>query len=352
MSEPSHDNSPLLLGIKLGTACTAVVSSRGYRRLTPSVVGYPRDIIAVRMLGKTQVFGDEALAHKSALALYHPLRDGLAQDGGGKHDYNAAFELLQQVISEARQDEAGDLSAVIGVPARTSHTARAALQHLVEQFCRSALILPEPYLIAHHLNCLANGLIVDIGAGHVTVCAVKGAAPLPQDQAVLPRAGDYLDQQLLAMVNQHHQGVRISLPQARQIKEQYAFVGEPPEPVQVTLRAKGKPGLYDLTDELGTVCASIIPEITEQLAALLQSFDPEDQETVLEHIYLTGGGSRIRGLASKIGEALSEYGSVSVSCVEEPEYAGALGALQLATELPPADWREFGLASRLPETGI
>ncbi|ADH87235.1 rod shape-determining protein [Desulfurivibrio alkaliphilus] len=349
-NQPDHDNSPLLLGIKLGTARTAVVSSRGYRQLTPSVVGYPRDIIAIRLLGKTQVFGDQALAHKSALVLYHPLRDGLAADSG-KSNYNAGSELLQQIISEARQGESGDISAVIAVPARTSPAARQTLQQMAAQFCRNALILPEPYLVAYHLNRLANCLLVDIGAGGVTVCAIKGSAPLPQDQAVLPRGGDYLDQQLQALVNQHHQGLHISLTQARQIKEQYGYVGAAPEQVQLTLRAKGKPGLYDLTDELGAVCGSIVPEVVEQLASLLPSFDPEDQETALQHIYLTGGGSRIRRLAGMIAEGMHEYGPVRVSCVDEPEYGGAEGALQLAAELPPADWQEFGLANRLPEAG-
>lgn len=350
MGEPGPENHPLLLGINLGTACTAVVSSHGYRALTPSVVGYPRDIIAVRLLGKTQVFGDEALEHKSSLVLYHPLRDGLTPNDG-KKDYNAAFELLRHLITAATPDQAGEIGGIIGVPARMSAADREMLQQLARQFFTNRLIISEPFLVAYQLDRLANCLLVDIGAGGVTISALKGAAPSPQDQAFLPRGGSYLDQRLRDVVNQHHPEIRISLHQARQLKEQYAFVGPAPEPVIVTLRARGKPLRYDLTDELGAICAGIVPEIVEQLTALLQGFDPEDQEEALQHIYLAGGGSRIHGLDLRLEQELGDYGPVRVSRVVEPEYAAAQGALRLAAELPPGDWREFRLADRPLETG-
>lgn len=345
MGEPGPKSSFFLLGINLGTSRTAVASDRGYRGLTPSVVGYPRDIIAVRLLGKTQVFGDEALEHKSALKLYHPLRDGLIPQDP-KSDYNAAGELLRHVIDAAAPGRPGNLSGVIGVPARMPTASRQRLRQLVQNFFSNCLVVSEPFLVAYHLERLANCLLVDIGAGGTTISALRGAAPSPQDQAFLPRGGDYLDERLQEVVNQHQQEVRISSHQARRIKEQFAFVGPPPEPVNVSLRARGKPRRYDLTDELGAVCAGIVPEIVEQLTALLQHFDPEDQEEALQHIYLAGGGSGIRGLAPMIEEKLAAYGAVRVQRLEQPEYAGAMGALRLAAELPPADWDELSLADR------
>lgn len=348
MTEAGRENPPLLLGIDLGTARTAVVSTGGYRGLTPSVVGYPRDIIAVKMLGKTQVFGEEALAHKSALVLYHPLREELSSQGG-KGDYHAAAELLRQVVGLALEDRGptAEVGAIIGVPARISENGRQALQRMVQPLFHNVLVISSPYLVAYHLGRLNNSLVVDIGAGAVTVCAIRGAAPGPRDQAILTKAGDYLDERLQDVISQSYPEVQISRNLARQIKEQHAYVGAPPAPVQVTLRAQGKPRSYDLTSEMGAVCAGLVPDIVERLILLLQDFDPEDQEIALNNIYLTGGGSRIDGLAEAVAAGLIEYGSVQVSCVKDGAYAGAEGALRLAAELPADNWREFGLATRI-----
>lgn len=343
MSEPGSDNRQLLLGIDLGTSRTALVADDGRRFRLPSVVGYPRDIIAIRMLGKTQVFGEEALANRSALVLYHPVRDGLTKDGG-RNDYNAAFELLQHAAAHFREDNQTTVKAVIGLPARTSPGGRQALREVAQHLFSSALVINEPLLVAYHLERLANSLIVDIGAATVSICALKGAAPSPRDQAVLLKAGNYLDERLCELVNQSHPEVRITPNLARQIKEKYAFVGQSPEPVLVTLRDRGKPRPYDLTSEVGTVCESIVPEIVEQLLLLFKDCSPEDQETVLQNIYLAGGGSRITGLDRMIARALAEYGEVRVRPVEDPDYAGALGALNLARRLPAKDWRQLAEA--------
>ncbi len=94
-------NEQLLLGIDFGTSRTAVMSNRGYKKITRSIVGYPKDIIGIKFLGKAQVFGDEALKSRSALTMYHPLEDGVVREASEK-DYNAALELLKYVINEAK----------------------------------------------------------------------------------------------------------------------------------------------------------------------------------------------------------------------------------------------------------
>ena len=69
------------------------------KNITRSIVGYPKDIIGIKYIGKAQVFGDEALTNRSALTLYHPLEDGVVREASEK-DYNAALELLKFVITE------------------------------------------------------------------------------------------------------------------------------------------------------------------------------------------------------------------------------------------------------------
>lgn len=343
MAEQVYGKDRLLLGIDLGSATTAVVSNRGYRNSIPSVVGYPKDIIAIKMLGKTQVFGDEALEKHSALTLYHPMRDAVIQEGG-KRDYNASAELLRHVIGLATNGEAGPVSGIIAAPARTSPAGKEALQRIASQLLDAALVISDPILVAYHLDQLDKCLVIDIGASTIDICAVKGTVPSPQDQAILPKAGEYIDDRLQSMISQHYPDVQITRNLARRIKEEHGFVGQAAEPVLVTLRSRGKPRQYDVTSELGMVCESIVPEILEQLTSMLKAFDPEDQENALQNIYLAGGGAHLRGLNAKIAEAMRDYGQVLVRSIEEPEYAGARGALRLATDLPLEKWQAFGLS--------
>ncbi|MBT7307158.1 MAG: hypothetical protein HN842_03020 [Gammaproteobacteria bacterium] len=136
--------------------------------------------------------------------------------------------------------------------------------------------------------------------------------------------------------------VQINRRIARAIKEQHAFVGRAEEKVLVTMRESGKPVTVDVTEELELACNSIVPDIVEQIEHLVMGFDPEDQEAVLANIIVAGGGSRIRNLNEVIKESLTEYGNINVVCVDDPDYAGCLGGLKLASDLPPDYWDHVG----------
>jgi len=108
------------------------------------------------------------------------------------------------------------------------------------------------------------------------------------------------------------------------------------------LRAHGKPTNFDITEEVRTSCESIVLEIVEQVKYLLQGFDPEVQQQALQNIVLAGGGSGIKGLGDMISRLLAEYGEVNVSIVEDTDFSGSIGALKLATDLPPEYWSQLG----------
>ncbi len=115
----SKNGNHLLLGIDFGTSRTAVMSDKGFKSITRSVVGYPKDIIGIKFLGKAQVFGDEAIRNHSALTIYRPLEDGVIREASAP-DYNAALELLKHVVEEAKQGQEVEVSCILGVPSRAS----------------------------------------------------------------------------------------------------------------------------------------------------------------------------------------------------------------------------------------
>ena len=75
--------------------------------------------------------------------------------------------------------------------------------------------------------------------------------------------------------------------------------------------------------------------------AEIVGFDPEFQNELRQNILLAGGGSQIRGLGEEVRSNLSEFGPCRVTIVDDPIYAGALGALKLAQDMPESEWRRY-----------
>ncbi|MBF0190508.1 MAG: rod shape-determining protein [Magnetococcales bacterium] len=331
----------LLLGIDMGTARTAVVSNRQYRALVSSVVGYPRDIIGVKILNRTQVIGSEAIEMRSCLDLHYPLQDGVLKEASDK-DLEAAQELLKHIIALSGPKPGDKICGIIGVPARASVSNKGQLLKIAGELMDIAMVVSEPFMVAYGLNTLNNAIVIDVGAGTIDLCALRGTVPGAENQLSILKGGNYIDRLLEAAIRDAYAGVQIDRYLAQAIKEQYAFVGEPQQRVVVPLRVNGKPAEVDVTDAVRVTCETIVVDIVENIKRMLPLFDPENQSAALANLILAGGGSRIRGLGAMIESQLRDYGQVKVTTVEDPEFAGADGALRLAMELPPEYWDQIG----------
>lgn len=332
-----HD---LLIGIDLGTSRTSVVSSRGTRITFDSVVGFPKDVIGVRLLGSTYAVGDEAL-DKSYLDLQYPLEDGVLKESGDQ-DHDTARKLLEFAVAQAEPNEGERVCAIIGVPADASGVNQSRVLELARDMVDMAMVTSEPFLVAFGLEKLVNSIVIDVGAGTVDICGLKGGIPRSADQTSLTKAGDFIDDLLMKAIASRYPGAKLTKRLVKEIKENHSFVGKPEQPVEVTLREAGKPVLVDITEEVRLACEAIVPEILEYTEKLIAGFDPMDQAEALQNIILAGGGSKIAGLAQMIANGLSEYGDVNVSNVQDVVYAGCDGALKLARELPPEYWSQIG----------
>ncbi|HIJ21609.1 MAG: hypothetical protein HON68_09765 [Gammaproteobacteria bacterium] len=330
----------LLIGIDLGTSRTSIMTDRGMKTMIDSVVGYPKDLIGVKLLGATHVVGSEAL-ERHYLNHYFPLEDGVIKETGDR-DQEVAKELIRHVVSLADPQPGDRVCGIVGVPARASAFNKDVLLELARDVMDVAMVISEPFMVAYGQDVLLNSIVIDIGAGTVDLCALKGKVPDDEDQVTLIKAGNFIDNLLMESIQMRYPNVQINLRIARAIKEQYAFVGKAEEAVMVTMRENGKPVTVDVTEELELACNAVIPDIVEQIEHLVTGFDPEDQETVLANIIVAGGGSRIRNLNKVISESLTEYGTVVVNCVEGADYAGCLGGLKLASDLPPDYWDHVG----------
>ena len=101
----------------------------------------------------------------------------------------------------------------------------------------------------------------------------------------------------------------------------------------------GKNVDHNITQEMKEACESILPAIADTTAEMIARFDPEFQAQIKKNIVVAGGGSQIRGFAEELTKALQPLvGKCTVSCVEEPLFAGSDGSLKLAQDMPEKYW--------------
>jgi rod shape-determining protein MreB len=124
----------------------------------------------------------------------------------------------------------------------------------------------------------------------------------------------------------------------RDLKERHGFVNELSDPAIVSLPVGGKPVQMDVTEPLKAACLSLVQPIIDAVRGLVSRFDPEFQHRLRQNIILGGGGSQLKGLDRVIESSLKEFGGAKVTRVSDATFAGAVGALKLAMNMPAAGW--------------
>jgi rod shape-determining protein MreB len=171
---------------------------------------------------------------------------------------------------------------------------------------------------------------------------MHGTMPEESDQLTTTFAGDYVDNQLMAMVKEKHPEAQFTIQMIKEIKERFASVAENMIPVTVELPVNGKPTTFDITHEMRTACNSIVKPMVEGLGNLIATFDPEFQQRLKNRVLLAGGGSQIKGLDVAIElEMQKRLGSGKVMRIEEPVYGGSNGALKIAHDMPAEYWEKL-----------
>ncbi len=350
--EPARAPAKVLtLGIDFGTSRTSVAASNGVRDTVLSYVGYPRDHVARKMLGRDLLLGEEALEHQLALDLYRPLAGGQIKhsEEGEPMDpkvyeanARAAQDLLRHAIGLSGAEPGEVIRAVIGTPAQASIKNKRALLDACTGHLDAVMLCSEPFAVAYGMDRLDDVLVIDIGAGTTDLCRMHGTMPDEADQLTIPFAGDWIDRQLSELFRRKCAGADFTLNMVKRAKEKYAFVTEPQARAIVEFPVQGKPTRFDVTDEIREGCRRIVPHIVKGIQQLIASFHPEFQARLRGNVLLAGGGGQIIGLDIAIESYMQEHlGGGSVTRSEEPMYGGAHGALKIAHDMPPEYWEQL-----------
>jgi len=335
-----HGANRLMLGIDLGTSRSVVCASNGARAWLDSYVGYPKDFVARKVVGAPVLFGQDALKHRLSLDLFRPLERGVIREGSPKNE-QAIHDLVGHLVSLVGPGQDDAMYVAIGVPAESFRSNKLAIKRCVGEAVDSVMVVSEPFAVAYGRNLLDDALIIDIGGGTVDFCIMHGTIPGDEDQRTLATAGDFVDEKLHEALRERYPQASVTLNMARLFKEQFSFVGEPPESVHVDIPVDGKVTPHEITREMRAACESILPPIVETAAEMISRVDPEYQHAVRRNVVVAGGGSQIRGIAAYIERELQAYGPCSVRAVDDALYAGAEGALALAQDMPAEYWESM-----------
>jgi len=341
----SSTDGALFVGIDLGTSRASIAASNGVREVVPTYVGYPKDNISEELLGAEPLFGELALKHRLSVELIRPLDHGVIRDGdksGENRNLVAAQQLVRHLLERTRPKPGQPVYGVIGAPARASIASKRILINAARGILDAIMIVSEPFAVAYGLGTLDRALVIDIGAGTVDLCRLHGTLPEEQDQITLDEAGDFVDEKLLSLIHKKYPKAQFNINMVRRLKEQYGFVSDHADRVAVRFPVEGRPKDFDITDELRTACRAVVPGIVGSITELIATYDPEFQEAIRSNVILAGGGSQMVGLATLMRQGLQELGGGTITCVDEPVFAGASGALKMAQRMPKHFWQVLG----------
>ncbi len=331
----------LHIGVDLGTSRSAIAASNGKREWVESYVAWPKDFVAKKMLKRDVLFGKDALDNRLSVTLVRPLERGVIRDGTAR-DEEAVRALIAHLIEKVRTSEDQKIHAAVGVPAEALKVNKLAIRDAVKEQADALMVVSEPFAVAYGLDALSNAMIIDIGAGTVDFCVMHGTMPGEEDQRSLPAAGDQIDRQLRALLEEEHPRAKFSEPAVRRYKEEHGFVKQNGrKSVKVSVPIGGKVTEVNITDAVRHACESILPPIAEAAIDLIARYETEFQEVVRQNIYLAGGGSQLDGIAEALEAELSEYGPCKIRVVSDPLFSGADGALALAQDMPEEYWEDM-----------
>lgn len=338
----------ITIGMDLGTSKTTVVSSNGRREQLPSIVGWPKDQFAESSCGGEIVFGKAVFENRLALHTVRPFEKGLLKfnsadkvgiDAGRMEECKKAAKLLvEHAVSLTKPAKGAKIHGVIGAPSRATIANHQALLEAVEGVFDTVVIVPEPFAVAYGVGCLKDAMIVDIGAGTIDICAMCGSYPADEDQLTIPIGGDLVDEEFYKRMAATHPEAQLSKNMAREIKERFGFVGDPHETAEVWLPTERMQKKFDVSEPLQAACEIILEPLVNGLREVISRIDPEFRQSIMSNILLSGGGSQIKGLETKLAKVFEDNPNVKVSKVYDSLFAGANGAFKLAMSIPVEQW--------------
>ena len=319
------------LAIDLGTATTLVyVRGRGIVLNEPSVVAIEKKtekvlavgIEAKKMLGRTP----------GNITAIRPMKEGVIAD------FEMAERMLRHFITKAHNRSTFVRPRIIiGVPSRITQVEQRAVRDSAELAgAREVYLIEEPVAAAIGAGLPitepSGNMVVDIGGG-TTDIAVLSLGGIVYSESVKV-AGDRMDDAIMNYVKKKYnlligdhmaERIKVEIGSAYPFEEKKAFMAKGRDLIS------GIPRTLVLDDsEIREALFEPISTIVNAIKVALENTPPELAGDIIDcGIVLTGGGSMLRGLDTR----LREETGLPIITVDDPLTSVVLGVGKILDEL-------------------
>jgi len=295
------------LAIDLGTANTVVMSEGNIILDEPSIVAIDVEtekVLAIgqeaqRMHGKT---------HKR-IETIRPLKDGVIAD------FRAAELFIKELIKKVRPKKyffSPMLKLVIAIPSGSTDVERRAVKDSSEQAgANEVYLVYEPLAAAIGLGidieAPEGNMIIDIGGGTTEIAVISLAGIVTCSSIKI--AGDVFTKDIMDYMQENYH-LRINETIAEEIKISVGAaltdLDDPPPDKLIVVPAQQSPIPIEQPvsyTEIANCLNRSIERIEAEIGRVLEKTPPElYREIVKNGIFLTGGGSLLRGLDKRFTE--------------------------------------------------
>lgn len=310
------------IGVDLGTSNVLIyVEGKGVVVREPAVVAVDRATgrvlqigsAARNMLGRTP---------GNVVAL-RPLRDGVVSD------YEMTQKLLTRLVRKAVRLPLIKPRAIVCVPSGvTGVEERAVIQAAMEAGARRVYLIEEPLAAALGADLELSGaeghMVVDVGGGTTDIAVLTMESVAVSSSVKV--AGEAFDDAIVRFVRRRY-GVAIGLNTAEEVKMTIGCATERPDDPAMQVRGRdlktGLPHEFFLrASETEEALRRPVREIVDEIMAVLEQTQPELVVDVAKNgIVLTGGGSRLWGLA----QLITERTGIACTLADDAESCVAFG---------------------------
>lgn len=320
------------LAIDLGTANTVIYQNGQIVLDEPSIVAIDNNT------GKCMALGQRAkLMHEKVnpgVRTIRPLRDGVIAD------FNAAEMMIRgfikQVSSKRHSLFTPNLKMVIGIPSGSTEVEIRAVRDSSEHAGgRDVFLLYEPMAsalgIGLDVEAPQGNMVVDIGGGTTEIAVISLGGLVQQDS--IRTAGDVFTSDIQYYLRQQH-NIRVGEITAEKIKIAVGAVipdlpeEEEPEPfiVRGPNLMTAHPVEATIThQEIAHCLDKSIAKIEASILHVLENTPPElYSDIVVNGIWLSGGGSLLRGLAKRLTDKVN----IPFHVAEDPLHAVGRGTCE------------------------
>ncbi len=315
------------LAIDLGTANTVIFQHDQIALDEPSIVAVDNNT------GKCIALGQKAkLMHERVnpgIKTIRPLRDGVIAD------FNAAEMMIRGFIKNVNKKHRSlftpNLKVVIGIPSGSTEVEIRAVRDSSEHAgAREVYLIYEPMAaalgIGLEVEAPKGNMVVDIGGGTTEIAVISLGGIVLQDS--IRTAGDVFTSDIQYYLKQQH-NIKVGEITAEKIKINVGAViqnlDEEPDPYIVRGPNLMTAHPVDATityQEIAHCLDKSIAKIEASILHVLEQTPPELYADIVENgIFLSGGGSLLRGIAQRFTEKVN----IPFHVAEDPLRAVARG---------------------------